>query len=79
MKREEHHTMRPAPRRNPDVTIWIIQSRLSDGSAVYAVQINGKAIDAISRDHADDMAEAFRAAIERNSNEWAIVEFYEAA
>jgi hypothetical protein len=68
-----------AAHREPDLTIWIIQSRLSDGSAVYAVQIGGKVIDAISRDHADDMAEAFRAAIERNSNEFALVEFHENA
>jgi hypothetical protein len=59
----------------PDHTILIIQSHLSDGSPVYAIQIGDKLIDAISRDHADDMAEAFRAAIERNSNEFALVEW----
>ncbi len=54
-------------------TIWIVKSKLNDGSEVFAVEIEGQIFDCISEDHAQDMADGFAELVEKNTNISALV------
>ena len=57
------------PHNSPDLLIWIIATRLSDGGKVYAVELpGGHKIDAVDEDAAMEMADAFVEAINEHSN-----------
>jgi hypothetical protein len=57
-----------------DHTITIVESKLSDGSKVYAVHIGNVVVEAIDYYQANRMAGLICEAIEKNSNESAEVE-----
>lgn len=52
----------------PDILIWIVEEKLTDGSAVFNVDFNGTIIPAVTESDAADLAEAIADAINKHSN-----------
>jgi hypothetical protein len=59
----------------PDILIFVVPSKLSDGSEVFAVKVGDLVIAAISEDDATDLAQNIVTAINSHSNETAEVIF----